>query len=283
MPPSGGFFLNSLPTNDSTEKDPLPKPMGVTDYTYRWYDPVTGRWPSRDPIEEEGGINLYGFVGNDGVNWWDLLGWFPYFSPGQNPAGRGSSNSVTNNNTNQSLSGFIPAFFDSIVSLIPTNATATFSRNYSQTVASVGVINVEVLGTIEGSVKKCCKDDGSEGTMFSGSVTVGVGAGVGPGGAVSGPGRGGSSTGGSNSGAIGSNGSKPACQTTLSVSYDLKLTGTVAAGAGVSISQNLGTCDAANGCRWTFNQGPDTSVVFGAAASLTLAATGTGTGYYTLP
>jgi hypothetical protein len=35
---------------------------------------VTGRWPSRDPIEEEGGINLYGFVGNDGVNWWDYLG-----------------------------------------------------------------------------------------------------------------------------------------------------------------------------------------------------------------
>lgn len=43
-------------------------------YGYRYYDPVTGRWPSRDPIEEEGGINLYGFVGNDGVNWVDCLG-----------------------------------------------------------------------------------------------------------------------------------------------------------------------------------------------------------------
>ena len=31
-------------------------------------------WPSRDPIEEEGGYNLYGFVGNDGVNAWDVLG-----------------------------------------------------------------------------------------------------------------------------------------------------------------------------------------------------------------
>ena len=46
----------------------------VTDYGYRYYDPVTGRWPSRDPIGEDGGINLYGFVGNDGVNKWDLLG-----------------------------------------------------------------------------------------------------------------------------------------------------------------------------------------------------------------
>ena len=73
-PPSGGFFLNSLPTNESTEKAPPPKTTGVTDYTYRYYDPVTGRWPSRDPIEEEGGINLYDFVGNDGVNKADMLG-----------------------------------------------------------------------------------------------------------------------------------------------------------------------------------------------------------------
>jgi uncharacterized protein RhaS with RHS repeats len=46
----------------------------VAYYGYRYYDPKNGRWPSRDPIEEEGGINLYGFVGNDGVNKWDLLG-----------------------------------------------------------------------------------------------------------------------------------------------------------------------------------------------------------------
>ncbi|MEP2776150.1 MAG: RHS repeat-associated core domain-containing protein [Luteolibacter sp.] len=47
---------------------------GLHYYGYRFYDPATGRWPSRDPIEEQGGINLYGFVGNDGVNWWDYLG-----------------------------------------------------------------------------------------------------------------------------------------------------------------------------------------------------------------
>jgi hypothetical protein len=63
-----------LPTNESTEEPPPPKTTGVTFYTYRWYDPQTGRWPSRDPIEEEGGINLYGFVGNDGINYVDLVG-----------------------------------------------------------------------------------------------------------------------------------------------------------------------------------------------------------------
>ena len=31
-------------------------------------------WPSRDPIDEVGGVNLYGFVGNDGIDWADLWG-----------------------------------------------------------------------------------------------------------------------------------------------------------------------------------------------------------------
>ncbi|MBB5352310.1 RHS repeat-associated protein [Haloferula luteola] len=47
---------------------------GLYYYGYRYYDPVTGRSPSRDPIEEEGGVNLYGFVGNDGMNRFDRLG-----------------------------------------------------------------------------------------------------------------------------------------------------------------------------------------------------------------
>ncbi|MFM2221742.1 MAG: hypothetical protein RLZZ553_1490 [Verrucomicrobiota bacterium] len=54
-------------------------PRGVIPYYgYRWYDPETGRWPSRDPIEEAGGINLYGFVGNDGLNSWDFLGFITH-------------------------------------------------------------------------------------------------------------------------------------------------------------------------------------------------------------
>ena len=29
------------------------------EYQYRKYNPETGRWLSRDPIEEEGGLNIY--------------------------------------------------------------------------------------------------------------------------------------------------------------------------------------------------------------------------------
>jgi RHS repeat-associated protein len=47
---------------------------GLYYYGYRFYDPAMHRWLNRDPIEEEGGFNLYAFCGNDGLNRWDSLG-----------------------------------------------------------------------------------------------------------------------------------------------------------------------------------------------------------------
>ncbi len=47
---------------------------GLIYYGHRYYDPRQGRFINRDPIEEEGGINLYGFVGNSPVNGLDFLG-----------------------------------------------------------------------------------------------------------------------------------------------------------------------------------------------------------------
>ena len=46
----------------------------VTVYGFRFYSPGQGRFLNRDPIEEQGGLNLYAFVGNDPVNRWDFLG-----------------------------------------------------------------------------------------------------------------------------------------------------------------------------------------------------------------
>ena len=48
--------------------------FGVYDYGYRFYQPIIGRWLTRDPIGEEGGVNLYGFVGNSPMNAVDPLG-----------------------------------------------------------------------------------------------------------------------------------------------------------------------------------------------------------------
>ena len=50
---------------------------GLYYYGYRWYDPLTGRWPSRDPIEENGGLNLYGFVFNSPLFFLDRNGLDP--------------------------------------------------------------------------------------------------------------------------------------------------------------------------------------------------------------
>jgi len=38
------------------------------------YDPKIGGWLARDPMGEGGGLSLYGMIGNDPVNHWDLLG-----------------------------------------------------------------------------------------------------------------------------------------------------------------------------------------------------------------
>ncbi|CAN5291802.1 hypothetical protein BH23VER1_BH23VER1_05450 [soil metagenome] len=47
---------------------------GVPVYGFRYYSPEQGMWISRDPIGKRGGTNLYGFVGNDGVNRTDMWG-----------------------------------------------------------------------------------------------------------------------------------------------------------------------------------------------------------------
>ena len=63
-----------LPSNYGFSTKPQDRVTGLLYYGYRYYDPVTGRWPSRDPIEEEGGLNLYGFLGNNSLGWTDYLG-----------------------------------------------------------------------------------------------------------------------------------------------------------------------------------------------------------------
>ena len=48
--------------------------LGLVYYNYRHYSPADGRFLSRDPIEEEGGLNLYAFVKNNALKNVDLWG-----------------------------------------------------------------------------------------------------------------------------------------------------------------------------------------------------------------
>ncbi|MEY2489400.1 MAG: hypothetical protein QOC70_1342, partial [Verrucomicrobiota bacterium] len=49
-------------------------PSGFNLTLYRAYNPAVGRWLSKDPVGEEGGVNLYGYVENNPINAVDLLG-----------------------------------------------------------------------------------------------------------------------------------------------------------------------------------------------------------------
>jgi len=62
------------------------KTVHVADYLYRYYDPLTGRWPSRDPIGEQDTANLYSFVRNWTPFSIDPLGLYTYNPPASGDA-----------------------------------------------------------------------------------------------------------------------------------------------------------------------------------------------------
>ncbi len=49
--------------------------VGLVAAPYRFYNPFNQRWLSRDPIEEKGGIALYGYVNNSPASFTDPLGY----------------------------------------------------------------------------------------------------------------------------------------------------------------------------------------------------------------
>jgi RHS repeat-associated protein len=63
-----------MASNRLRRKSANAKSVHVADYGYRYYDPLTGRWPSRDPIGERGESNLYSILRNNALNKADYLG-----------------------------------------------------------------------------------------------------------------------------------------------------------------------------------------------------------------
>ena len=69
---SSGTIAANNPIRFSSEQ--FDADLGLVYYNYRYYSPELGRWLSKDPIGEEGGLNLYLMCGNNVVNVWDVLG-----------------------------------------------------------------------------------------------------------------------------------------------------------------------------------------------------------------
>ena len=67
-----GSFSDTFRHRFSTK--PWIAALGAYDYGERVYSPELRRWLSRDPIEEEGGVNLYAMCGNGCLYRYDCLG-----------------------------------------------------------------------------------------------------------------------------------------------------------------------------------------------------------------
>jgi RHS repeat-associated protein len=67
-----GAFASGNPFRFSTKF--TDDETGLLYYGFRYYNPATGRWLSRDPIEEKGGLNLYAFCRNGPPNYYDPYG-----------------------------------------------------------------------------------------------------------------------------------------------------------------------------------------------------------------
>ena len=66
-------------------------------YGYRYYSNELGRWISRDPIGEEGGVNLYEALLNDPLEIIDDLGAFPFFGRKEFDNAEDAARHVSNN------------------------------------------------------------------------------------------------------------------------------------------------------------------------------------------
>ena len=64
---------NTLRTDPSSLKTQTPKAL-LTYYGYRYANSPVRHWPSRDPIRERGGVNIYSFGPNDPYSGADILG-----------------------------------------------------------------------------------------------------------------------------------------------------------------------------------------------------------------
>ena len=66
--PLAGFFRHRFSTKYFDAE------TGLYYYGYRFYHPVLMRWLTRDPLEEDGGLNLYAACNNNLVAFYDALG-----------------------------------------------------------------------------------------------------------------------------------------------------------------------------------------------------------------
>jgi len=136
-------------------------------YGFRYYDPETGRWPNRDPIGEQGGINLYHFNWNDPIDWIDPLGLNPC-CPGGNPIDCGQLSSAISSLSQEvrnliTQMGALGAEFEGAVNIAAAGLAIELG------LAATGVSGIKSVGqrAFKKTVSQANKRASSGGAAFS--------------------------------------------------------------------------------------------------------------------
>ena len=149
-------FGNTVVNTDTTNKfayrfstKPRDLTTGLYYYGYRWYDPATGRWPSRDPIEEDGGINLYEFIDSSPLNFVDAFGLHAILARGTSPLNVGPYDvSLFGNNISLKVAG--NAWWKKVCCIKGPTSTA---ENVGKTRYLITVPNLTIEGSVKGELK----------------------------------------------------------------------------------------------------------------------------------
>ena len=243
----------------------------VANYGFRYYSPELGRWPNRDPIEEQGGLNLYIFIDNETTNAFDYLGQHRMGSPGSNKRNRRSGSLKLSIDTLKDLVkpdsfSYVPLSFplkDFPPIPVAPPATAEFNLSFS------------------GQVGFCCKD-GEKTPVVVGKFSVGANIGFGSVKSLFNADDGINPIKSFHGVDLSTSAIKP-CPKNFSdhVSFSVALEAKGEAQFGLyggSVTGSIGTCSIPGGCRWSFNESEITQKIGlqGVGARVSIGAEGKG-------
>ena len=151
---------------------------GLVYYGHRYYSASLGRFINRDPIEEAGGVNLYGFCGNNPVNRWDVLGndwaseveyWTNYYLSLGLSASEASARATTPNPDDASV--------DYLTAMMSESSTAT-SNHFNAMNGTASLFeymdNRQIAGAVNAINGSSIDDAGSIAAQYG--VTLNIGA-----------------------------------------------------------------------------------------------------------
>jgi RHS repeat-associated protein len=143
---------------------------GLNYYGYRYYDPKIGRWLSRDPLGELGGLNLFGFGPNSPLNGYDPNGGF--WSWGGAAAGAGIG----------AIGGIVATVVHAGVNAVQ-GQSYDFGRNLANNVATgafAGAVGGALAGALTGDPTAAAAAALLWGNgMAATGISIGVGGGTG--------------------------------------------------------------------------------------------------------